>query len=197
VTILFKVLATLLLALSAGAKVLASEARISVVHSGIWLIEGSNLFSASKPDCHIRGRTEVVRPLTDDGDQVEMECAVLGTLTITEYGARAAFIHSKTVKGDNSVGSKRDRLFYIHAHKDMNCSEMTRRYTHDWYMNRYLDKPGEADLASSTDAGGWTEGIYADVDTEWSQWETITRPLSFTEKYLCSKWASMKNNRFN
>jgi hypothetical protein len=144
VTILLKVLATLLLVLSPRAKVLASEARISVLHSGIWLIQGPNLFPASKPDCLIRGRTEVVRPLTDDGHQVEMECAVLGTLTITEYGARAAFIHSKTVKGDNSVGRERDQLFYIHTHKDINCSEMTRRFTHDWYMNRYLDKPGQA-----------------------------------------------------
>jgi hypothetical protein len=197
VTILLQALATLIFALSAGAKVLALEARATVLHSGIWLIEGPSLFPASRPDCLIRGRTEIVKPLTDEGDQVEMECAVLGTLTITEDGARAAFIHSKIVKSDNSVERGRDHLFYIHTHEEMNCRQIARRYTHDWYMNRYLDKPGKAALVSSRDTGDWSKGIYADADTEWSQWEVITRSLSSSEKYLCSKWTSMKKTRFN
>ena len=189
-------LIAIFLILLPGGKLLAAEANMNKLHSGIHLVEAQDLFPPTKPDCFIPGRTEVVKPLSDDGYRLDMECAIPGTITVTEHGARAAFVHAKIVWRSKLLKSDSDQLFFIHSHEDVNCREMTRRFTHDWYMNRFLNASRETGREGAQEAISWTKGVYAESDREWSRWETVVRALSPSEKYLCSKWESLKNKRF-
>lgn len=182
--------------LLSGGRLLAAEARMNKLHSGIHLVAALDLFSPLKPDCLIPGRTEIVKPLSIDGYQLAMECIILGSATITEYGARAAFVLAKIESSSKSMKSDDDQLFYIHTHEEVNCREMTRRSTYDWYMNRRLKANSNSNSKNVRDAIQWNQGVYADADSDWSDWETISRSLTGSEKYLCSKWESMKNRRF-